>query len=305
MQTILAIDDAAEIHVLLDARLKHESVIVHHALSAEDGLEKARTLAPDLVLLDLDMPDVTGFEICKILKADPRTAAVPVIFLTATSSVFVKVEGFDLGAVDYVTKPFEPAELRARVRAALRTKRYQDMLAMHAHIDGMTGLWNRNYYNFRIEEELAASRRCGREVCLVVIDVDHFKEFNDQYGHPFGDRVLQRLGEVLASSVRTTDAACRFGGDEFAVILSDTSSQAGAVIAQRMQESIGSLSFREGANVVTVSATIGVAGTDCLIEPTAEGLLAAADAALYEGKRAGRDRLHRASPLDRCIRRIG
>src|SRR5450631_822939 len=143
MSTVLAIDDSPDIHRLLDVRLKPEGLVVHHALDAQDGLAQASRIQPDLILLDVDLPLITGFEVCRKLKDDPALAHVPIIFLTGATDVYTKVQGFDLGAVDYVTKPFEPAELRARVRAALRTKRFHDILAARSHIDGLTGIWNR------------------------------------------------------------------------------------------------------------------------------------------------------------------
>jgi two-component system, cell cycle response regulator len=291
MQTVLAIDDAPEIHRLLALRLRREDVVLHHALDAEDGLRKVRDLAPDLVLLDLDLPGVTGFDLCKRLKAEPETAAIPVIFLTAATSVFVKVVGFDLGAIDYVTKPFEAAELRARIRAALRTKRYQDLLARRAHVDGLTGLWNRAYFDQRLREEIAASRRHGRDVSLVMIDLDHFKQLNDAHGHPFGDRVLQRVGELLATKARETDAACRYGGEEFAMILSDTPLEGAMVLAERLRVLIAGIALHSGEEVVRLSASLGVAATEHLEALDPRTLVDAADAALYAAKDGGRNRV--------------
>ena len=219
-QTVLAIDDSPDIHQLLDVRLRPEGILLHHALSADEGLEKALHVKPDLILLDVDLPVLSGFEVCQRLKNDPATASIPIIFLTGASEVRTKVHGFDLGAVDYVVKPFDPAELRARVRAALRTKRFLDLLATRSHVDGLTGVWNRTYFNQRFGEEMSAATRYGRAVALVMLDLDHFKGHNDSFGHPFGDQVLQAVGDVLHTCLRTTDAPCRFGGEEFALILS-------------------------------------------------------------------------------------
>src|ERR1700722_10173023 len=229
-QNVLVIDDSQDIHRLLDVRLRPEGLVLYHALDAQEGLAKAKELRPDLILLDVDLPLGTGFEVCKLLKDDPLTAQIPVIFLTGASEVYTKVQGFDLGAVDYVTKPFEPAELRARVRAALRTKRYHDLLAARSNVDGLTGVWNRSYFNQRMGDEVSASVRYGRTVSLVMLDIDNFKSLNDSYGHPFGDRVLEGLGEILHTLLRTTDAPCRYGGEEFGLILSETN-EAGAHIS--------------------------------------------------------------------------
>src|SRR3984957_10311909 len=186
-QNVLVIDDSQDIHRLLDVRLRPEGLVLYHALDAQEGLAKAKELRPDLILLDVDLPLGTGFEVCKLLKDDPLTAQIPVIFLTGASEVYTKVQGFDLGAVDYVTKPFEPAELRARVRAALRTKRYHDILASRSHVDGLTGLWNRAYFDQRRIEGCSAARRYERTISLLLLYLDGFKILNHSHGRPFGD----------------------------------------------------------------------------------------------------------------------
>jgi diguanylate cyclase (GGDEF)-like protein len=214
------------------------------------------------------------------------------MFLTGSDDVSEKVRGFDLGAMDYVTKPFEPAELRARVRSALRTKRYQDLLASRAQIDGLTGLWNRAHFDRRIEQEMAAARRYGRHVALLMVDVDHFKKINDGFGHPAGDAVLQRVGEVLSATLRATDAPCRYGGEEFGVILTETDEAAAAIAARRVLSAIATIDLARRGVRVGVSASIGVAVAERMgASPTAAGLVAAADRALYAAKRAGRARV--------------
>ena len=290
---ILAIDDSDLIHKLLDARLRPEDVTIHHALDGEEGLRLATQVRPDLVLLDVDMPGMSGFEVCRRLLADPATASVPIIFLTGATQIFSKVEGLDIGAVDYVTKPFDPAELRARVRSALRTKRYHDMLATRAQLDGLTGLWNRGYFDQRLRDEVAAVQRYGRALSLVLIDLDHFKRINDTHGHPFGDRVLQATGEALTMCFRTTDAPCRYGGEEFAVILTETGAEA-LIAARRCHSQLAALGLRHRGEPVAVTASIGVVSTDQFAHHgviTARSLLEAADGALYDAKRAGRDRV--------------
>jgi diguanylate cyclase (GGDEF)-like protein len=297
-QTVLAIDDSLEIHRLLEIRLQPERLQLEKALSGEEGLEKARTLQPDLILLDLAMPGQTGFQICRQLKADPQTAPIPVIFLSASSDVVDKVKGFDLGAVDYVTKPFDPAELRARVRAALRTKRYHDMLATRAQLDALTGLWNRRYFEKRLDDEVAAHVRYGRKACLIMLDIDHFKRINDTFGHPFGDQVLQATGEALVSSVRSPDTVCRYGGEEFALILPETGMSEGMTVAARVQRQLGQMGLQHRGQTVAVTASFGISSTDIFPAPTAasrQGLLCAADDALYEAKRGGRN----------CVRQAG
>lgn len=287
-QEVLVIDDSELIHALLRARLQHEGVDLHHAHSAEEGLAKARALRPDLILLDVSMPDISGFEVCKRLKSDPELVRIPVIFLTGASSVANKVEGLDLGAVDYVTKPFEHAELRARVAAALRTKRLLDMLEQRARIDGLTGLWNRSYFDRKLQEETAVCRRYGRTVSLILVDVDHFKKVNDTYGHPFGDRVLEGVGRTLRR-VRETDAACRYGGEEFAIIATHTGRTPAFGLADEIRDRIAAMTLVSNGSPVPVTASFGVSSSEGIEHPTSEILLSAADAALYEAKRSGRN----------------
>lgn len=291
--TLLAIDDSPDVHRLLDVRLRPDGLAIHHAHDAQQGLAMARELKPDLILLDVDLPEVTGFELCRRLKEDSGLSHVPIIFLTGASQVHDIVEGFDLGAVDYVLKPFEPAELRARVRAALRTKRYHDLLAARSQIDGLTGLWNRAHFNQRLGEEVSASQRYGRLVSLVLLDVDHFKGLNDQYGHPFGDQVLETLGQILHEQLRATDAPCRYGGEEFGVILSETDEEGARITAERLRQRIAQQPFRPKDRHIEVTASFGVA-TSTMFEKgavTTVRLLGAADDALYKAKHEGRNRV--------------
>jgi len=297
---VLVIDDSRDIHDILYVRLKPEDVALHCAMDAHDGLAKARDLLPDLILLDIDMPGMSGLELCQKLKSDAATASVPIIFLTGSTDLDCKVQGFDLGAVDYVTKPFQPAELRARVRAALRTKRYHDLLSRRAQIDGLTGLWNRAYFDRRLDEETAAVQRYGRKLSLVLLDVDHFKRVNDTHGHPFGDRVLQLVGEAMHRALRTVDAPCRYGGEEFAVVLTQTDLAGAMIVAERLRAAVAGLGLAHRGTPVPVTASCGVAAGE-LVSPTSRCssalLVEMADEALYAAKQAGRDRVSAAQPM--------
>jgi diguanylate cyclase (GGDEF)-like protein len=291
-QTLLVIDDSIDIHRLLDVRLRPEEVVVYHALSADEGLDKARELKPDLILLDVDLPIKSGFEVCEALKQDPALAEIPVIFLTGATDIHTKVQGLELGAVDYVIKPFDPAELRARVRAALRTKRYHDLLSARANVDGLTGIWNRSYFNQRFGEEIAAAQRYSRQVSLVMLDLDHFKTHNDTYGHPFGDRILQVVGDVLHSALRSTDAPCRFGGEEFALILTETPGEGALLLAERIRMRIASTVFRAKDVNIPVTASFGVVSSEVFDTQSVSvsRMIRAADDALYRAKNEGRNR---------------
>ena len=297
---VLVIDDSPDSHALLAARLRSERLELITAMNAHQGVELALERAPDLVLLDLDLPDVSGLDVCRRLQTDPRTMNVPVLFLTGTEDPSVKAAALDLGAVDYVTKPFDPAELRARVRSALRTKHYHDMLATRAQLDGLTGLWNREYFDRRLQEELSAAQRHGQPLSIALIDLDHFKRVNDTYGHPFGDHTLQAFAAGLTRTVRTSDVACRYGGEEFVVILRQTGAMEALKAAERMRSMVAQLKLHSRGQPVPVTASLGVAALEqqSSAKPPSvrpELLIQAADTALYRAKNEGRNRVVLAS----------
>ena len=291
--TVLAVDDSPDVHALLAARLRPEGIRLLRASGWEEGRDLALSEAPDLILLDVEMPGCSGLDLCRALKSDPRTMPIPIIFLTGATDVNTKVHGFDLGAVDYVTKPFHPAELRARVRSALRAKRYQDLLAARAQVDALTGLRNRGYFDEFLDAAVSSAHADARPCSLILIDIDHFKRLNDRYGHPFGDQVLQRIGELLGASVRLGEAACRYGGEELALILPKTDVAESVIVAGRLRAALASLDLAPRGERVVVTASFGVAEIGELARPgqgaTAAALVAAADAALYRAKSSGRD----------------
>jgi diguanylate cyclase (GGDEF)-like protein len=235
------------------------------------------------------MPDLGGLDVIQRLKADPKAMATPVIFLTGENSGPAKARGFELGAVDYVTKPFEPIEFRARVKAALRTKELVDLLAQRAMIDGLTGLWNRRYFEERLSAETSLSERNGAPLSLVMLDVDHFKKINDTHGHPFGDEVLRAVARAASTRVRASDVFCRYGGEEFAVLLPNTDAPRAQTLAEDLRASIESLKLTKAKDPVPVTASFGVA--DRAPRQPPEALLQSADGALYDAKRGGRNKV--------------
>ncbi len=290
---VLVIDDSEPIRKLVVTRLKREGLEIVGEADGQRGLARAIASPPDLILLDIDLPDVDGFEVCRQLKEHPATRDVPIIFLTGTTSTEAKVRGLDMGAVDYVTKPFDQVELRARVRAALRTKRLQDILEQQSFLDGLTGLWTRTYLDRRIESELTVARRYGRALTLVMVDIDHFKRLNDTYGHLFGDLVLQGIGDALRAYARRSDIVARYGGEEFALLLTNTKLEAGLFVAERLRSSIEGRNFEVHGEVVNLTASFGLTCTeDFEGERTPENLIRAADRALYASKDAGRNCVH-------------
>jgi diguanylate cyclase (GGDEF)-like protein len=291
-QSVLVIDDAQDIHDLIEARLRPEGVTLLHAFDAASGIARARERRPDLFLLDLDLDGSSGLDVCRQLKSELDLAYIPVIILTGTVDVATKVRAFDAGAIDYVTKPFDAIELRARVRAALRTKRYQDLLATRAQIDALTGLWNRAYFDARMGEDVAAAVRHGRPLGLLMVDLDHFKGINDRYGHPFGDAVLRQVAATIAGSLRASDVACRYGGEEFGVILRETPAELARLAGERIREAVAARQSGPPDRPIQVTVSVGSCGTDLLAaRPTVESVVAAADRGLYFAKRTGRNRV--------------
>ncbi len=290
---VLVIDDSESIHRLIDARLRPDGLQVTGEVAPEVGITRAVSDQPDLILLDIGLPGIDGFEVCRRLQEHPATRHIPIIFLTGTADVDSKVRGLDLGAVDFVTKPFDQVELRARVRAALRTKRLQDMLEQQSFLDGLTGLWNRAYLDKRLEAELNVARRYGRALSLVMADIDGFKRLNDTYGHLFGDVVLQGISEGLRGYARRSDIVARYGGEEFAILLTDTGTKSAKYVSERLRISAESRNFEVKGVPVSVTASFGVVCCEDVVgELTPEAMIAAADRALYASKDAGRNCVH-------------
>ncbi len=290
-QKVLLIDDSPTIHRVVRTRIEDLGVDILDAFTGDEGFAGAGADQPDLILLDVDLEGESGFDLCARLKQDPATVHIPVIFISGAEDTFNKVKAFDLGAVDFVIKPFDPAELRARVRAALKTKELMDMLTTQAQLDGLTGLHNRGYFDKRLMQEISAGRRYGRSVGLLMMDVDHFKRINDQFGHPKGDEVLRKLADLVRTVVRESDIACRYGGEEMAVILAESSPGDSYHAGLRLLEEI-----RQSPDITAligrpVTVSIGAACATPEKAMTPDALLREADGALYRAKKAGRNRV--------------
>ena len=285
---VLVIDDSPDVHRLLKARLRQEAVDLLHAESGQAGIKLAVETNPVVILLDLDMPEMDGFEVLRALKDNPKTLEIPVIILSGLQSPQEKVTAFDLGAVDYITKPFDLTELRVRVRSALRMYRLLQMLSQRAQIDGLTGLWNRAYFQTRWSEEVSRSSRHNRPLSVAMFDADHFKSINDTYGHPAGDSVLQGIGKVLQREARASDICARYGGEEFVVIMPDTAPADAKVFCERVRTAIEAVSWpRHPERKVTCS--IGIAGAAESVLLTPEQWIELADRNLYAAKKGGRN----------------
>ena len=290
---ILLIDPSVLMHRLLRTRLQLEHVEILSATSGEEGVQKALELIPDVILLETEFPPeerLDGFEILQRLKEDARTKDISVIFISESRETMDRVRGLDLGAVDFVQKPFEMAELKARVRTALRMQKLLRMLAQCAQRDGLTALWNRSYLDQRLAAEHSEARRHMRNLAVILCDIDHFKSVNDRYGHPFGDEVLAHFATLLAGG-RASDVPCRYGGEEFAVILPATTVDEATEVAERFRASFEAHRWRRHPDLV-LTASFGVAALSPL-QPmlTAAELVKRADDALYQAKRGGRNRV--------------
>jgi diguanylate cyclase (GGDEF)-like protein len=287
MQRVLIVDDSKNIHALVKARLTGEPVELHSCFVSEQAVMMATQVLPDLVLLDVDMPGMDGFEVCRQLKAQPATMNIPVVFLTGAGSTDEKIRGLELGAVDYVTKPFEPAELRARVRAALRTKYLLDLLNKKAMIDGLTGLWNRTFFDQTLAAQLSLARRSGAPLSVVICDLDHFKSINDRCGHLTGDEALRVVAACMQATCRIEDVVCRFGGEEFGIIVPNTPADRASIMAERLRDNIETLKLSHRGMPVSITCSFGIAD---LATCGDKDLVGCADAALYSAKQNGRNR---------------
>jgi diguanylate cyclase (GGDEF)-like protein len=290
--TILIVDDdSGNIEVLADL-LESEYEVVF-ATSGAQALELVHRSAPDLVLLDVMMPGMDGYELCAHLKGDGETADIPVIFITGLDDAAAETRGLELGAVDYVTKPFSPAIVRMRVRNHMELKRSRDAITQLAITDGLTGLANRRRFDETLDLEYRRHSRSGGWFSLILLDIDHFKAFNDTYGHVAGDDCLRNVAGAVGAARRTSDLAARYGGEEFACILPETHERGAMTVAQAIQSGIRALAIPHGASSTTnrVTASLGVVSTLCSPAMTSLDVVTAADAALYRAKAEGRDRI--------------
>ena len=300
MSSILVIDDSdthrSEIRGVVEA-----SGLFDRVLEAADGIRGLKLLvseAVDVVLCDLEMPGLDGEKLLRVNSSSPGGANVPFIFLTASTDMDRRARLLQSGACDAITKPFHPADLVARLRLHLQVKRLQDelmvknaTLARLSTVDVLTGLRTRRYVNELLSIEFLRARRYGTELAVLMADLDHFKTVNDRFGHPAGDAVLQGVAECLTGSLRATDTAGRYGGEELLVVLPQNSARGAGVLAERWRRKIDAKRFKgSGAEEISVTISVGVAGYQSSLE-SPEELVAVADKALYRAKKAGRNRV--------------
>lgn len=287
---VLVIDDSGTCRRLIRDHLALDALETHEAATGAEGFEVARSLQPDIVLLDLLLPDEIGYDVLRRLKNDPLTRPIPVVFFSAKATSRDKARGLDLGAIDFLSKPIDPVELRARVRAAIRSKYLVELLEQRAHLDGLTGLGNRFALEERLESAWQLCRRRGEPLTVLMTDLDRFKWINDVHGHGTGDEVLRRTSRILRSAVRACDFVARYGGEEFVVVAPGCDIEGGWVMAERFREEMaGPLGASQDLIPGKVTASVGLAEGNPLHGPSPEVLMHRSDRALYAAKAAGRD----------------
>lgn len=291
LPTVLIVDDEPHIIDIASGVLSADYDLLF-ALNGDRAIELATGQSPDLILLDVTMPGRDGFDVCRALKQHPDTASIPVIFVTGRIDPEDETRGLEIGAVDYVSKPITPAILRARVRNHLELKQIRDHLARLAMRDGLTGLFNRRHLDQTLQQECERVSRGGKDLSLLMIDVDHFKRYNDSMGHQAGDDCLRHVGAALQRPLhRKSDVAARYGGEEFVAVLPATSAGEAFRMAEAIRLSVWDAALpHPDSPFGRVSLSVGVATVSGGTRVTPDGLLGSADAALYRAKAEGRNR---------------
>ena len=298
MANILIVDDSKLIAHVAKTMLNKQGHEVILAQDGKAGLEAAKSGQPDIILLDLIMPVMDGYEVCEHLKADETTREIPIIMVTSKAETADKVKGLQMGALDYVTKPFDEAELIARVNIHLRLRElYQEvqrqnrLLQEMANRDGLTGLYNHRYFHEQLSQDFLRAKRYHESLTCVMLDIDFFKKFNDTYGHQTGDVVLKNLAQVIEASTRESDLSARYGGEEFALVMYHTDQKAALEAAERLRRRVESHEVKDNDNVLHVTISVGVATFPNENIHDAKELIEFADQALYKAKENGRNRV--------------
>lgn len=308
---ILVVDDHPDNVEIIQARLSHQGYEVDTATNGQEALDKVRENPPHLILCDVMMPLVDGYEVSRRIKNDEELPYIPIILVTARDSTQDKVEGLEAGADDYLTKPINFPELEARVRSMLRIKRLQDELDQKNReleeankqlrklsiTDGLTGLFNHRHVHELLHEEHERSLRTGEPLGVAMLDLDRFKQVNDTYGHPTGDVILYETAEILRDTAREIDMVGRYGGEEFIALLPNTGEEEAARFAERVRRRVEEHVYRDEETEVRMTLSSGVASAAGEEVEGPEVLLRRADDALYQAKESGRNRVVRASEM--------
>ena len=290
---IMIVDDEIS-NIEMMAAVLEDDYEICFARSGPDALQVAMDARPDLILLDIIMPDMDGHAVCRQLKKDPVLCAIPVIFTTGLDEPEDEERGFEAGAVDYVTKPIQPIKLRSRVGNHIELKRMRDQLSALATTDALTGLGNRRLLEELLQSQLHHLSAQGEWLSFIMLDIDFFKQFNDIYGHLEGDDCLRRVALALKGAMRRSDDVClRYGGEEFACILPRTDHDGALDVAEQIRNAIEDLGIPHKGSAVSpvVTISVGVATGRSAADLSMELWISTADAMLYQGKRTGRNQV--------------
>lgn len=291
---VLVVDDVpTNVKILADALRAEYRVRV--ATNGNDALRATQSEpVPDLVMLDVMMPEMDGYEVCRQIRKNPQTQRIPIIFVTAKNADYDEEYGFSIGANDYICKPYSLLVVRARVRNQIQLKKQADQLEALSHVDALTQIPNRRRFDEAIETEWKRAFRLQQSLAVLMIDIDHFKQYNDHYGHGAGDDALRSVAAALSGGVvRPADLVARYGGEEFVVILPETDGDAAAAIAEKMRERVFALAIAHEHSSVAPRMTISV-GVAALVpgeKTSVQQLLEMADKMLYLSKEGGRNRV--------------
>ena len=291
--TLLIVDDEKQNRLLL-TELFGTTYKIIQAKNGVQALEKARQHRPDLILLDVLMPEMDGMGVLRELKRDDATRLIPVIFITALDSATDEENGLNLGAVDYISKPFHPPIVRVRVRNQLQLVHQQRLLEQLASLDGLTGIPNRRQFDATLLKEWHRCQRNQQPLSLIVADVDFFKKYNDALGHAAGDRVLQEVAATLRQAARRPgDLVARYGGEEFVLLLPETNATGAQALAEGLQQLLHSKAFAHPNSSLGPWLTMSMGGNTIVPSTTAldPEFFALADAALYRAKHQGRNQV--------------
>jgi len=294
---ILVVDDVTSNLKVIGSILDRVGYCTTFATNGNQALERMQKSQPDLILLDVMMPEMNGMELCQKLKANPDYREIPIIFVTAKTDQESIIEAFEKGAVDYITKPFNAAELQARVKIHLELKHTRDELRKTmvkleklAITDPLTEVFNRRYLFHLAEQEFNRVSRYGSPLSALMIDADHFKQINDKYGHAVGDETLKAIAQTTQSLLRKVDFFGRIGGEEFLAFLPETNIERATLVANRICSSISNFTLKIQQNQIQITVSIGIA----TYEPRdrkVDDILKRADDALYEAKHRGRNQV--------------
>jgi len=289
-ETILIVDDTVSNLDILSELLKEYDLI--ESTNGAEALEIVNDEKVDLILLDIMMPEMDGHEVCQVLKGNPKTADIPIIFITAKTDEESIEKAYNVGGSDYIAKPFKTKELLARVKRELKITKLQNELKRLASTDSMTHLYNRRHFIQLSNQTIALARREKRKISLVMLDIDKFKNINDTYGHQTGDEVIVSLSDILKENSRKSDIVCRYGGEEFVLLLPDANLDRAYTVAEKIREKAERFCLETESNKqLHFTVSLGISELSLEAENSLESALKKADDALYRAKESGRNRV--------------